>query len=80
MKNIFNVLLFIVIRFLIKCCPTTLLFFFFLQSLLAALGSIQFVSNIAFTYFVLKKTVTGKYVFFRILPFADLVLRVVHLQ
>ncbi|XP_023741221.2 probable magnesium transporter NIPA8, partial [Lactuca sativa] len=28
------------------------------QSLLAALGSIQFVSNIAFSYFVLQKTVT----------------------
>ncbi|KAG5624615.1 hypothetical protein H5410_009833, partial [Solanum commersonii] len=27
-------------------------------SLLAALGSIQFVSNIAFAYFVLNKTVT----------------------
>lgn len=36
--------------------------FFFWQSLLAALGSIQFVSNIAFAYFVLKKTVTVKYV------------------
>ncbi|XP_020581323.1 probable magnesium transporter NIPA8 [Phalaenopsis equestris] len=30
------------------------------QSLLAALGSIQFVSNIAFSYFVLSKTVTIK--------------------
>lgn len=29
------------------------------QSLLAALGSIQFVSNIAFSYFVLQKTVTS---------------------
>lgn len=36
--------------------------FFFSQSLLAALGSIQFVSNIAFAYFVLNKTVTVKYV------------------
>jgi hypothetical protein len=32
------------------------------QSLLAALGSIQFVSNIAFAYFVLNKMVTVKYV------------------
>ncbi|KAI3472619.1 hypothetical protein Pfo_029189 [Paulownia fortunei] len=30
------------------------------QSLLAALGSVQFVSNIAFAYFVLNKTVTVK--------------------
>ncbi|MFS7956475.1 putative magnesium transporter NIPA [Helianthus anomalus] len=30
------------------------------QSLLAALGSVQFVSNIAFAYFVLSKTVTVK--------------------
>ncbi|KVI09273.1 Magnesium transporter NIPA [Cynara cardunculus var. scolymus] len=30
------------------------------QSLLAALGSVQFVSNIAFAYFVLQKTVTVK--------------------
>lgn len=35
--------------------------FFLLQSLLAALGSIQFVSNIAFAYFVLNKTVSMKY-------------------
>lgn len=34
--------------------------FFFVQSLLAALGSIQFVSNIAFAYFVFNKTVTIK--------------------
>ncbi|OAY84969.1 putative magnesium transporter NIPA8 [Ananas comosus] len=33
------------------------------QSLLAALGSIQFVSNIAFAYFVLSKTVSVKYVY-----------------
>lgn len=33
-----------------------------MQSLLAALGSIQFVSNIAFAYFVLNKMVTVKYV------------------
>lgn len=32
------------------------------QSLLAALGSVQFVSNIAFAYFVLSKTVTIKVV------------------
>jgi hypothetical protein len=35
-----------------------------LQSLLAALGSIQFVSNIAFAYFVLNKTISVKYVCF----------------
>lgn len=33
-----------------------------MQSLLAALGSVQFVSNIAFAYFVLNKMVTVKYV------------------
>lgn len=32
------------------------------QSLLAALGSVQFVSNIAFAYFVLNKTVSSKVV------------------
>lgn len=36
--------------------------FVILQSLLAALGSIQFVSNIAFAYFVLNKTISVKYV------------------
>ena len=34
-----------------------------LQSLLAALGSIQFVSNIAFAYVVLNKTISVKYVY-----------------
>jgi hypothetical protein len=35
-----------------------------LQSLLAALGSIQFVSNIAFAYFVLNEIISVKYVCF----------------
>jgi hypothetical protein len=42
-----------------------------LQSLLAALGSIQFVSNIAFAYFVLNKTISVKYVCFS-LPIAGM--------
>lgn len=37
-----------------------------LQSLLAALGSVQFVSNLAFAYFVLNKMVTVKYVKFEL--------------
>lgn len=40
-----------------------------LQSLLAALGSIQFVSNIAFAYFVLNKTISVKYALFYFLEF-----------
>lgn len=40
----------------------TMFYLLFFQSLLAALGSVQFVSNIAFAYFVLSKTVTIKYV------------------
>ncbi|KAG5534625.1 hypothetical protein RHGRI_022671 [Rhododendron griersonianum] len=38
----------------------TMFYLLLLQSLLAALGSVQFVSNIAFAYFVLSKTVTIK--------------------
>ncbi|GBG85711.1 hypothetical protein CBR_g40440 [Chara braunii] len=34
--------------------------FLFMQSLLAALGSVQFISNVAFAYLVLKETVTGR--------------------
>ena len=41
-----------------------MIYFAMLQSLLAALGSIQFVSNIAFAYFVLNKTISVKYVCF----------------
>ncbi|KAK1320021.1 hypothetical protein QJS10_CPB04g00055 [Acorus calamus] len=41
-------------------CLNFISFGYAAQSLLAALGSIQFVSNIAFTYFVLNKTVTVK--------------------
>ena len=41
-----------------------MIYFAMLQSLLAALGSIQFVSNIAFAYFVLNKAISVKYVFF----------------
>lgn len=32
-----------------------------MQSLLAALGSVQFVSNVGFAYLVLNETVTGRY-------------------
>lgn len=32
-----------------------------LQSLLAALGSVQFVSNVVFAYLVLKETVTERF-------------------
>jgi drug/metabolite transporter (DMT)-like permease len=38
-------------------------FFACLQSLLAALGSVQFVSNVVFAYLVLKETVTERYAF-----------------
>ncbi|XP_043703411.1 probable magnesium transporter NIPA8 [Telopea speciosissima] len=41
-------------------CLNFISFGYAAQSLLAALGSIQFVSNIAFTYFVLNKMVTVK--------------------
>ncbi|CAN6464477.1 unnamed protein product [Victoria cruziana] len=41
-------------------CLNFISFGYAAQSLLAALGSVQFVSNIAFAYFVLNKTVTQK--------------------
>ncbi|KAL5700532.1 hypothetical protein ACHQM5_025961 [Ranunculus cassubicifolius] len=41
-------------------CLNFISFGYAAQSLLAALGSVQFVSNIAFAYFVLNKTVTVK--------------------
>ncbi|KAJ4974949.1 hypothetical protein NE237_008123 [Protea cynaroides] len=41
-------------------CLNFISFGYAAQSLLAALGSIQFISNIAFTYFVLNKRVTVK--------------------
>ncbi|KAK4346144.1 hypothetical protein RND71_032483 [Anisodus tanguticus] len=44
--------------FAIGNCLNFISFGYAAQSLLAALGSIQFVSNIAFAYFVLNKTVT----------------------
>lgn len=44
------------------CLFFLIIFSQLMQSLLAALGSIQFVSNIAFAYFVLNKMVTVKYV------------------
>ncbi|ONK78049.1 uncharacterized protein A4U43_C02F13700 [Asparagus officinalis] len=43
-------------------CLNFLSFGYAAQSLLAALGSVQFISNIAFAYFVLSKTVTIKVV------------------
>ena len=43
-----------------------LIFLCAVQSLLAALGSVQFVSNIAFAYFVLNKMVTVKYAKFEL--------------
>nr|CAB3449899.1 unnamed protein product [Digitaria exilis] len=42
-------------------CLNFMSFAYAAQSLLAALGSIQFVSNIAFAYFVLNKTISVKY-------------------
>jgi drug/metabolite transporter (DMT)-like permease len=41
-------------------CLNFMSFAYAAQSLLAALGSIQFVSNIAFAYFVLNKTISVK--------------------
>ncbi|KAK7847027.1 putative magnesium transporter nipa8 [Quercus suber] len=46
--------------FLLGNCLNFISFGYAAQSLLAALGSIQFVSNIAFAYFVLNKMVTVK--------------------
>ncbi|XP_010554143.1 PREDICTED: probable magnesium transporter NIPA8 [Tarenaya hassleriana] len=49
-----------ILFFLIGNCLNFISFGYAAQSLLAALGSIQFVSNIAFAYFVLNKMVTVK--------------------
>ncbi|XP_010528116.1 PREDICTED: probable magnesium transporter NIPA8 isoform X2 [Tarenaya hassleriana] len=49
-----------ILFFLLGNCLNFISFGYAAQSLLAALGSIQFVSNIAFAYFVLKKMVTVK--------------------
>uniref|UniRef100_A0A2P2M6I6 Probable magnesium transporter n=1 Tax=Rhizophora mucronata TaxID=61149 RepID=A0A2P2M6I6_RHIMU len=51
-----------ILFFFIGNCLNFISFGYAAQSLLAALGSIQFVSNIAFAYFVLNKMVTVKYV------------------
>ncbi|XXG49706.1 hypothetical protein AAC387_Pa02g3808 [Persea americana] len=48
-----------ILFFALGNCLNFISFGYAAQSLLAALGSIQFVSNIAFTYFVFKKTVSG---------------------
>nr|GLL16385.1 probable magnesium transporter NIPA8 [Ipomoea trifida] len=49
-----------ILFFALGNCLNFISFGFAAQSLLAALGSIQFVSNIAFAYFVFNKTVTIK--------------------
>ncbi|XP_015893927.1 probable magnesium transporter NIPA8 isoform X1 [Ziziphus jujuba] len=49
-----------IIFFILGNCLNFISFGYAAQSLLAALGSIQFVSNIAFAYFVLNKMVTIK--------------------
>ncbi|XP_059449333.1 probable magnesium transporter NIPA8 [Corylus avellana] len=49
-----------IIFFLLGNCLNFISFGYAAQSLLAALGSIQFVSNIAFAFFVLNKLVTVK--------------------
>ncbi|KAK8938945.1 hypothetical protein KSP39_PZI011386 [Platanthera zijinensis] len=49
-----------ILFFALGNCLNFISFGYAAQSLLAALGSIQFVSNIAFSYFVLSKTVTIK--------------------
>lgn len=49
-----------IVFFLLGNCLNFISFGYAAQSLLAALGSIQFVSNIAFAYFVLNKRVTVK--------------------
>ncbi|CAH9068140.1 unnamed protein product [Cuscuta europaea] len=46
--------------FAVGNCLNFISFGYAAQSMLAALGSVQFVSNIAFAYFVLNKTVTVK--------------------
>jgi hypothetical protein len=50
-----------ILVFLLGNCLNFISFGYAAQSLLAALGSIQFVSNIAFAYVVLNKMVTVKY-------------------
>ncbi|CAJ1953429.1 unnamed protein product [Sphenostylis stenocarpa] len=50
-----------IIFFFLGNCLNFISFGYAAQSLLAALGSVQFVSNIAFAYFVLNKMVTVKY-------------------
>ncbi|KAI6700908.1 hypothetical protein NL676_015232 [Syzygium grande] len=50
-----------ILFFFLGNCLNFISFGYAAQSLLAALGSIQFVSNIAFAYFVLNKMVTVKY-------------------
>ncbi|KAL3630900.1 hypothetical protein CASFOL_023884 [Castilleja foliolosa] len=47
-----------IVFFVLGNCLNFISFGYAAQSLLAALGSVQFVSNIAFAYFVLNKTVT----------------------
>uniref|UniRef100_A0A1D1XUJ4 Probable magnesium transporter n=1 Tax=Anthurium amnicola TaxID=1678845 RepID=A0A1D1XUJ4_9ARAE len=49
-----------ILFFALGNCLNFISFGYAAQSILAALGSIQFVSNIAFSYFVLNKTVTVK--------------------
>ncbi|XVF16079.1 hypothetical protein REPUB_Repub10bG0000500 [Reevesia pubescens] len=49
-----------IIFFILGNCLNFISFGYAAQSLLAALGSVQFVSNIAFAYFVLNKMVTVK--------------------
>ncbi|XP_073006991.1 probable magnesium transporter NIPA8 isoform X2 [Typha latifolia] len=49
-----------ILFFALGNCLNFISFAYAAQSLLAALGSIQFVSNIAFAYFVLSKTVSVK--------------------
>lgn len=49
-----------ILFFALGNCLNFISFGYAAQSLLAALGSVQFVSNIAFVYFVLNKTVTVK--------------------
>ncbi|KAI3878706.1 hypothetical protein MKX03_007168 [Papaver bracteatum] len=49
-----------ILFFALGNCLNFISFGYAAQSLLAALGSVQFISNIAFAYFVLKKRVTVK--------------------
>ncbi|KAF3435337.1 hypothetical protein FNV43_RR22424 [Rhamnella rubrinervis] len=49
-----------IVFFLLGNCLNFISFGYAAQSILAALGSVQFVSNIAFAYFVLNKRVTVK--------------------